>query len=103
LFERKHPINSRESFVSGIAETPLLDLEKDFHSFFGRHGLPLVKVGFVGFLKALKDANDLLHITYLIRGRPVAFQNASPGGASAHQQGAYPNHSCGLHAEVYLS
>jgi hypothetical protein len=38
LFERKHAINSRESFVSGIQETPLLDPEKDLNSLFGRHG-----------------------------------------------------------------
>jgi hypothetical protein len=64
LFERKHSTNSRESFVSGISEGPLLDPEKDFGSLFGGHGLPLADICFVGFLEAVKDANDLFHIFY---------------------------------------
>ena len=35
LFESKHATNSRESFASGIAESSLLDGEKDFNSLFG--------------------------------------------------------------------
>ena len=67
LFERKHSTNSRESFVSGIAESPLLDREKDFNSLFRCHGLPLANVGFVGFVEAAENANDLLHTAYSTR------------------------------------
>ncbi len=64
VFECKYPINSRESFVSGIPETPLLDREKHLNSLFGRHGLPFANAGLVGFFEALEDANDLLHVFY---------------------------------------
>lgn len=67
LFERKHSINSRESFVSGIAETPLLDREKDLNSLFGRHGPSLANVSLVGLVEAVENANDLLHTSYLTR------------------------------------
>jgi hypothetical protein len=39
----------------------LLDREKDFHSLFGRHGLPVTEVSLVGLVEALEDANDLVH------------------------------------------
>ena len=61
LFERKYAINSRESFVSAIAETPLLDGEENFDSLFGRHGTALANIRFIGFLKAVKNGNNLLH------------------------------------------
>ena len=64
LFERKHAISSRESFVSTMAETPLLDFEKDCNPLLRRHGLPLASVSLVGFLKALEDADNLLHTVY---------------------------------------
>ena len=64
LFERKHSINSRESFVSGISEIPLLEPQKDLNSLLGRHGLSLANVSLVGLVEALENANDLLHTFY---------------------------------------
>jgi len=66
LFEFKHSTNWRESFVSGIAETPLLDCEEYFDSLLGRHVLAGMVVGGVGFFEAPEDANDFLHCSYFI-------------------------------------
>lgn len=60
MFERKHSTNSRESFVSGIAETPLLDLEKTSTRSSGVIACRAT-VGLGLFFEAVEDANDFLH------------------------------------------
>jgi hypothetical protein len=56
LFERKHAINSRESFVSAIGKAPLLDREEHLHALFGSHGTDLTEIRLVGFIEAPKDS-----------------------------------------------
>jgi hypothetical protein len=68
FFERKHSTNSRESFVSGIPEGPLLNREKDLNSLFGGHREAIAKVSFVSFLETSEDSNYLLHTFYSMPG-----------------------------------
>jgi hypothetical protein len=66
LFEFKHSTNSFKSRLSGIVSRSFPNLEEDIDSLAWCQPGTKKSVRVVGFLKAVEDSDDLLHLFHLI-------------------------------------